>query len=155
MKLIKNTFLAALAVGGLLACGPALAQNASTNAPALSQHTNMPPRMIMTRGAMIVDRLAKTLNLTDAQKAQVEPIIDSQIQETKAVYRDASLSPADKVAKREVIREATDAKLKPILTDEQFAKWQSLEPHQGHPPTPPANTVAPTAPSAPSASPAP
>lgn len=138
MKLRKTTFLAALAAASLFAAGSAFAQNATTNAPGAGASTTAPPRAPRQR----MD-IAKALNLTDDQKAKVQPILDAQREKMRAVFQDDSLSPDDKRAKMKTIRDDTNAQLKPILTPEQFATWQKLQtrvrrmaPPGGNAPTP-------------------
>jgi Spy/CpxP family protein refolding chaperone len=131
MKLTKAFIFTALAAGSLIACGSTSAQDA-TNAPAPMLSTNSPatPRPHpMFRGASI-ERLAQILNLTDAQKAQVEPIFAAERQKMRDLRNDASLSISDRRSKMLEIRQDTTAQLQPILTTDQFAKWQSLS----HPP---------------------
>jgi len=134
MKLSKTTILAALTAASLFATGQAFGQNATTNAPAPGASTR-PPRTRMD--------VAKMLNLTDDQKAKVQPILDAQREKMRAVFQDDSLSTDDKRAKMKTIRDDTNAQLKPILTPEQFQKWQSMQtrmrrmaPPGGTPPAP-------------------
>jgi periplasmic protein CpxP/Spy len=153
MKLRKTMFLAALAAAGLFAVGPASAQDATTNAPAAGATTNAPPTPHMRRGPDI----AKLLNLTDDQKAQVMPIIDAQRAKSRAIMQDDSLSTDDKRAKIKAIRDETNAQLKTILTADQYAKWQQSQARMRRMAPPPgndANSPAPGAP-APAAPPAP
>ena len=44
----------------------------------------------------------------------------------RAMYKDASLSEAEKEAKNKVIVAETREKIKALLTPEQYAKWQKL-----------------------------
>jgi Spy/CpxP family protein refolding chaperone len=149
MKLSKTMFLAALAAAGLFAVGTASAQDATTNAPAAGASTNAAPHS-MRRGPDI----AKLLNLTDDQKAQVMPIMDAQRSKSRAVMQDDSLSTDDKRAKIKAIRDETNAQLKTILTADQYAKWQQAQARMRRMTTPPANSPAPApAPAAPPAAP--
>jgi hypothetical protein len=155
MKSTKAMFLAACAVGGLLACTPVHAQDSSTtNAPTAGLSTNAPPRMI-SRGPN-VDGLARILNLTDDQKAKVGPIVTAEYQDRRTVALDSTLSPDDKRAKIKALYDDTAAKLKPILTDEQFQKWSQMGPHMRRLTPPPPllpNTNAPAMPTTPATPP--
>jgi Spy/CpxP family protein refolding chaperone len=140
MKLSKTTFLAALTAASLFAAGSAFGQNTTPNAPAPGASTKAP------RARMDI---AKMLNLTDDQKAKVQPIMDAQREKMRAVFQDDSLSTDDKRAKMKAIRDDTNAKLKPILTPEQFQKWQAMQtrvrrmsPPGGNPPAPAAPPAA-------------
>jgi len=143
MKLRKTMFLTALAAAGLFAVGSASAQDAATNAPAAGAITNAAPHS-MRRGPDI----AKLLNLTDDQKAQVMPIMDAQRKKMSALYNDDSLSTDDKRAKIKAIRYETNAQLKTILTADQYAKWQQSQARMRRmsPPAAPAPAAPPVAP---------
>lgn len=133
MKLIKTVFLTTLAVGGLLACVSAPAQD-STNMPAAS-FTNAPPRHMTPRGPSI-GYLVRALNLTDEQKAKVQPIMDEQFQKMQQLredFQDGTVTRDQIMAKREEIREATTAQLKSVLTDQQFQKWEMMSQHRRPP----------------------
>lgn len=146
MKLSKTIFFTALAAGSLIAGGSALAQD-TTNVPAATPSTNNPPVRphIMYRGASI-ERLAQILNLTDAQKAQVQPILDTERQKMRDLRENTGLSMDEKRSKMKELRENTTAQLQPILTPEQFAKWQNMtHPRRpGRPPTRPGVTNTPS-----------
>jgi hypothetical protein len=93
---------------------------------------------------MSVDAVAKQLDLTDEQKPKVKPILE-EWQKKIADFRKSSadLSQEDRRAKMKELRDATTAQLKPILTEEQLAKWEKMGQgmrRQGGPgaPTPPA-----------------
>jgi periplasmic protein CpxP/Spy len=148
MKLSKTMFLAALTAAGLFAAGSAFGQQATTNAPAAGASTNAPPRA--PRGRMDI---AKMLDLTDDQKAKVQPILDAQRQKMRDVMQDDSLSQDDKRTKMKALRDDTNAQLKPILTPEQFQKWQAAQARMRRMAPPGGNAPAPGAPPAPAAPP--
>ena len=75
------------------------------------------------------DPLSK-LNLTDAQKAQVKPIMEKAWTDMKAVRDVTTLNPEQKEQKTEAIRQNTDEQLKAILTPEQFQKLQANRPER-------------------------
>lgn len=102
-----------MALGGMLALGSASAQdnNASAQAPAAA------PKM---RGPSI-DQLAQDLNLTDDQKAKVKEALDNQM---KKMHELRGLSQEDRRAKAQELRKELNAKMKSILTAEQYSKWE-------------------------------
>jgi hypothetical protein len=61
--------------------------------------------------------------LTDEQKQKVKPIIEDEYKKYQELRTQKNLSPQDRVAKMREIREATNQKLKPIFTEEQWAKF--------------------------------
>lgn len=126
MKRSKLGILAILALGGLMACEPiALAQDKpATPPPAGGDTTPAPPRG-GGRGAGLQGILDK-LELTDAQKDKVKPVIADQREKMQALRGDTSLSREDRMAKMKEINDAVDAKLKDILTADQYAKFQEL-----------------------------
>jgi hypothetical protein len=76
------------------------------------------------------DTIAKQLELTDDQKPKVKAVFDEMQQKQKDLRADTSVAQADKRAKAKEIRDAATAKLKDILTADQFAKWEKMGPGQ-------------------------
>ena len=76
-----------------------------------------------------LEQLSKALDLTDDQKPKVKVALDAQKQEMTDLRADTSLSQEDRRAKMKTIREEFTAKLKDILTPEQFEKWQKISQH--------------------------
>jgi len=120
MKMTKTLALAALVAGSLLA-GTAL------------QAQDAPQARSAMHGRPSADQMAKELNLTDDQKTKVKAALADQQTKMKALRDDKSLSREDRRAKGKEIREATQAKIKGILTPEQMEKWQKMQ-HGGHKP---------------------
>jgi len=65
------------------------------------------------------EHMTKALGLSEEQKSQVKPLLEDRMAKTKEVENDASLSPEQKNEKIKEIREATDEKVKLVLTDKQ------------------------------------
>ncbi len=72
-------------------------------------------------------RLVSQLTLTPEQKTKVDPILEDDAKKLLALRQDASLSPEDRRTKSSEVRKDTDAKLKSVLTDEQWKKLQELK----------------------------
>lgn len=83
-------------------------------------------------GGKRLQTLAETLGLTDAQKAQVKPILKDAAQQTKAVRQDTSLSRTDRKAKIKSLRESMKSQLLPILTPGQQAEFAAMRHPHGH-----------------------
>ena len=69
--------------------------------------------------------------MTDAQKPQVKAALDEQMQKMGELRKDpdfAGLSREDKMTKMKPIRDAFVAKMKNILTPDQFAKFEKMGP---------------------------
>ena len=129
MKATKTILIAALAVGAMLACSSPVRAQDSTNTPPAGQR---PPGGM--RGGINIDRLDKMLNLTDAEKAQIQPLLKDLSQQIGDLRADTSLSPEDRRAKFKSIHEAFVAQMKTILTPEQFAKFEKMSQRRKAPP---------------------
>jgi protein CpxP len=125
MKLNKTLMIAAFTVGSLFAGNFALQAQDSTNMPSTNTPASAPPGGMRGRGQNL-DQIAKDLDLSDDQKAKVKTVMDDQRQKITDLRADSSLSQEDRTAKRKEIRDASEAKLKDILTPDQFAKWQKM-----------------------------
>ncbi len=72
-----------------------------------------------------VQRMVSQLNVTADQKARLDPILADDAKQVRALP-DSGLSAEDQAKKKAEIRKATDEKIKPILTDDQWKKLQEL-----------------------------
>jgi len=159
MKATRTLFIAALIAGSLFAGNTAL-RAADTNTPpstppAGGPPPGGPPGGPGMRGRLGFDMTAKQLDLTEDQKPKVKAILDDEVQQMRDLRQDNSLSPDDRRTKMRTARDNTAAKLKDVLTPEQFVKWQKVTQGPGVRRPPPTNTAGSTnAPSpAPSAAP--
>jgi Spy/CpxP family protein refolding chaperone len=124
MKSHKVSLMAALAAGALIALTPALQ---AQDKPARGEGG---PRAGQ-RGEMAKERLtqmAEELNLTAEQKTKVEAVLKEQA-ETLRGLRDAA--PEERREKMQAARKEIDAKIKAILTTEQYAKWEKTRAQRG------------------------
>lgn len=104
----KLSLIAAVALGMLVACSMAIAQDAGKDA-AKKKGMSVDQRM---------ERLTTQLNLTDDQKPKVKAVLEDSAKKMK------DLAPEDRREKGKAIREDELKKLKAILTDEQFKKYE-------------------------------
>ena len=126
------TLIAALAVGGLLTLSPAVRADDATNTPPSAPPAGGPPpgdRGPGMRGrGPNIDMIAQRLNLTEDQKPKVKEILEGQRQHMRDLWRQGQdLSREDRMAKMKSIREDTNAKLKAVLTADQFEQWQKMQ----------------------------
>ena len=83
------------------------------------------------------------LNLTDEQRAKIQPILQSSREQAHAVRNDTTLTPEQKQAKMRDIHQVTMTQMNSLLTPEQQQQWQQMRQHRdpggkhGPPPTPP------------------
>lgn len=110
-----------------------------------------PPGPMETPPSINVDkqltRMTKRYGLADTQKAQIRPILAEEKKKMDALFQDSSLSPEDRFDKMRTIHEDEVARISPILSDEQRAKYEKDQkqmgredgdqPPDGPPPPPP------------------
>ncbi len=106
----NKLILMTLSGAALLAIAPLAGAQTPEDAPACHHHG--PPNMT----AM----LTHVLNLTDAQKAQVQPLIDAVQPQLKAIHEQAR-------AAAEPIMKQLHTQIRPFLTAEQQKKLDALE----------------------------
>ena len=73
-----------------------------------------------------LDQISSELNLTDAQKQQLKPILQSEAQQLKAVKDDTSLAPEQRQAKAKDIHQNYRSQISSILTPEQQKKLATM-----------------------------
>jgi Spy/CpxP family protein refolding chaperone len=67
-----------------------------------------------------LEHLSKDLNLTDDQKAKVQPIIDQTKPQMEAIHKEA-------MEKMHALMESTGAQIRPLLTPEQQTKFDAMK----------------------------
>lgn len=126
MKTSKLTLVAAIALGGLMVCGPITqAQDKPATPPSAPGDATTPPPG-GRRGNNMMQTMFDRLNLTPDQQAKVKPVIADQQQKMRALREDKALSQQERRDKIKEIIDATDAKLKEILTPDQYTKLQDF-----------------------------
>jgi hypothetical protein len=73
-----------------------------------------------------LEKMSAALKLTPAQKQQVRPILMEEAPKLKALKSDTSLGPMQKAMQMHQIADATDTKLKPILSPQQYQTWEQM-----------------------------
>jgi periplasmic protein CpxP/Spy len=127
MKMHKLSLMAALVAGAMIALAPAV--RAQDNKP--DRPEGGPKAGQGQRGEMVKERLAKLaeeLNLTADQKTKIEAALKAQA-ETMRGLRDAT--PEERREKMQAARKEMDAKMKEILTAEQYTKWEKIREQRG------------------------
>jgi periplasmic protein CpxP/Spy len=130
MKIHKHSLVALLAAGGLLALGPVLnAQETKKEAkpqPPATGAAERPDRPDRPRGLNAeaqLERLSEQLSLTADQKPKVKAVLEER---TKVGAAARELPQEERRAKMQAAREDMDKKLKGILTEEQYKKYEAL-----------------------------
>jgi Spy/CpxP family protein refolding chaperone len=116
MKMHKVSLLVALAAGALIAFTPTLRAENKPERPDRSERPGGAPGQ---PGDML-KKMAEELGLSDEQKAKLGEAFKAQREAMK------DLSPEERREKMKESREAMNAKVKEILTAEQYAKWEKI-----------------------------
>ena len=106
----KLSIIAAVALGSLVACSMAMAQEAGKDAKKGGK-----------KGFSVeqrLERMTTQLNLTDEQKPKIKAALEETSKKMQA------LAPEERREKGRAIREEELKKFKAILTDEQYKKYQ-------------------------------
>jgi Spy/CpxP family protein refolding chaperone len=82
------------------------------------------------QGGGRMQKLANDLGLSDAQKAQLKPILQSAGQQAKAIKADTSLTPEARKAKMKDLRKSTNQQMMAILTPDQRQKLKAMRRQQ-------------------------
>ena len=118
----KLSLMAALALGGLMACSTLVtAQDAPKDAPKGGK-----------KGFTVeqqMDRLTDLLTLTDEQQPKVKAVLEGQQKKMPAIREESDQD--TRRTKMQDLRKETETKMKAILTDEQFKKYQEMSQRRG------------------------
>jgi Spy/CpxP family protein refolding chaperone len=117
----KLSLIAALALGGLLACSTV----------AMAQDTNATPKKGGKRGFPTVEqqmeRMTTALSLTDEQKPKVEAVIKDSSKKRQDLFSDTSMDRQERREKMQAISEEQTKKMKDILTPDQMEKYTQMQ----------------------------
>lgn len=126
--------MAALIAGSLFAGNSALLAQDSTNTPPAAPPAGGPPAGGGMRGRMMgptIEQLTTNLDLTADEIPKVTAVLDDQKKKMADLRADTTLSQDDRRTKMTDLRTDVTAKMKAILTDDQFAKYQKMRPAGG------------------------
>ncbi|HWE84389.1 MAG TPA: hypothetical protein VG267_05560 [Terracidiphilus sp.] len=130
---IRSTRTATLILGALLSTGLVFAQSEpQSQAPDTSaqpaQQAAQPQQGRYHRGNpnRQAHRLAKRLNLSKDQVAQIKPILADRAQQMQALRADTSMAPADRRAKAQTIMQDSKTKIETVLNDQQKQQFEQL-----------------------------
>src|SRR6266852_3387406 len=86
-----------------------------------------PPLVSFKTARSSIQNLVDKLTLSADQKAKVDPITDADAKQFQTLKADTTLSAEDRKSKTAVLRKDTDAKLKAVLTEDQWKKYEELK----------------------------
>lgn len=119
----KLSLIAALALGGLLACSTlANAQDTSANKDATKGGKKGGPTVEQQ-----MERLTTDLTLTDEQKPKVKAVLEDSWKKRQAISSDTSLDRQQMREKMQPIRDEQNKKMKEILTPDQMEKYTKIQ----------------------------
>ena len=116
----KLSLIAAIALGGLVASSMLATAQDATNAPA---------RKGGKRGFSVeqqMQRYTEQLALTDDQKPKVEAVLKASSKKRQEITSDTSLDRQQIHEKMQPVMEEQNKKMKAILTDDQYKKYQEM-----------------------------
>ena len=122
----KLSLIAALALGGLVACSTlATAQDSTNNVPKKGGKRGMPTV------EQQMERMTTALDLTDAEKPKVKAVLEDCSKKMKEIMSDTSLDQAARREKMQPIRDEQNKQMKAILTDDQYTKYLAMNQRGG------------------------
>jgi len=128
----RAEWVALVTLASLFALSPvAKAQSTNLSTPRAAvapkgQHGAMDPLQIMKQ----------SLNLSDEQKKNLDPVLKEQRDKINALRRDTSLTRQQRMARLREMQQGRDSQIKAHLTSEQAEKWQKIRQSQRGAPGP-------------------
>ena len=114
----KLSLIAALALGGLMACSTMVT---AQNAPQRGKKGYSPEQQL--------ERMTTQLNLTDAQKPKVKAVLEAQQKKMQEIRDETDQD--TRRTKMQDLRKDTEKKMKEILNEDQFKKYQEMMQRRG------------------------
>lgn len=126
MKINKLRIFAVLTASCLIGLTPVLRADDSptTPPPAAGGGTNGPGGRANMRAAM--DKFLTEIKATDEQKEKLKTLFKERNEKMKTLRDDTSLSADERKAKRKEIADATNAKVKDVLSADQYTKYEEF-----------------------------
>lgn len=134
MKTNKSKLFALLALGGLMTLSPIARAD---DAPAQPAPSTPAPEAGAKGGGRAnmreqMDKLFTAIKATDDQKDKLKTIFKDRNEKFKALRDDTSISQEDRTAKRKDITKDINAKVKDVLSADQYEQYLAFQKEQGH-----------------------
>lgn len=104
-------------------------------APSNVPEEGPPPNGKPGRGGNIekrLDMMSKQLDLTDAQRGKIRPILNQEMERMREVRSDPNLAQGQARRRMQMIRRNSRQKIAEVLTPEQRKQWQEMrQQHRG------------------------
>ena len=116
----KLSLIAAMAIGGLVACSTLVTAQDASNAPEKKEgKRGMSPEQQL-------ERYTERLSLTDEQKPKVKAVLEDSAKKRREIMKDNAQDRQAMREKMQPVMEAQNKKMKEILTADQFTKYQEM-----------------------------
>jgi periplasmic protein CpxP/Spy len=142
MKTYNMTVPAILALGGLITFST-MARGQTTNSapPPAEKKSETPPANAEAKtetatpkaeaaaspAAVDLAKLEAEVGLTEEQKTQVAALLRQTHEMRRAIRNDTSLTDAEKKAKMKTVVPEINVKIKALMSEEQYGKWETLQ----------------------------
>lgn len=73
-----------------------------------------------------LQKMSAELQLTPQQKEQIKPILMEEAPKMKSLKENTTMPKLQKARMMKEISDETDSKMKPILTPDQYTKWEGM-----------------------------
>jgi Spy/CpxP family protein refolding chaperone len=74
-----------------------------------------------------LQELSSALNLTGAQKEQIKPVLEQEVQQLRGIKQDGSLSENEKEMKMKQVHDSAQGQIQAVLTPEQQQKLAQMK----------------------------
>ena len=116
----KLSLIAAMALGGLVACSTLVTAQDASNAPEKKDGKGrMSPEQQL-------ERYTEKLSLTDEQKPKVKAVLEDSAKKRREIAKESGQDRQQMREKMQPVMEAQNKKMKEILTADQFTKYQEM-----------------------------
>jgi len=124
---MRKSLVCALLAVAMACCGTALyaqQDNMGQGGPPAGHHMQMTPDQQL-------QRMTKTLNLSDDQQQKIKPLLENQSQQMQSLRQDTTMSREDRMAKMQQIRQSTNEQIKEILNPDQQKQFEQMQNRHG------------------------
>ena len=116
----KLSLIAAMALGGLVACSTLVtAQDASSAPEKKGGKRGTSPEQMMVR-------YTEQLSLTDEQKPKVKTVLEDTMKKRREITKESGQDRQQVREKMQPVMEVQNKKMKEILTADQYKKYQEM-----------------------------
>jgi Spy/CpxP family protein refolding chaperone len=116
----KLSLIAAMALGGLVACSTLVTAQDASNAPEKKggKRGTSPEQMMV--------RYTEQLSLTDEQKPKVKTVLEDTMKKRREITKESGQDRQQVREKMQPVMEVQNKKMKEILTADQYKKYQEM-----------------------------